>query len=95
MAYEKISSVTPQDVKAFLLERGATEECRCCGRHALKIMAGDGATPSLVFVPNEGGMNPDSGTLPVAVVVCQNCGTLRMHALGAIIDWKRATDSQG
>ena len=64
-----------------LKERGAIKACPRCGKKSFTMMDG-------IFKPV---VNPGLGTniiggpsVPVAVVVCDHCGFISQHALGAL-----------
>ena len=86
----KVSSITGDDINAFLLDRGATEECATCGEEELQIVGDQVSTASLILVPNSNPMPADPASFPLAVVACRNCGAIRLHSIGAIATWKKA-----
>lgn len=75
-------SKTDQDlIVKTLTDRGAIRPCPRCGRPDFSLAPGLFSHPLQYKVSslNLGGQN-----IPVAVVVCNNCGYLSEHALGTL-----------
>ncbi len=62
-----------------LVEKGANKDCHRCGQKSFTVMEG------YSFLPvNESTGNILGGpNLPAILVVCNNCGAITPHALGA------------
>lgn len=64
----------------LLVKRGAMQPCARCGGKAFNIVDNYG---KLII-----GEKPDANILgqvvPVALVICANCGAVSLHALGAL-----------
>lgn len=70
-----------QKIIDALNARGAMRPCSCCGKQKFALLDGfsrihQQTDPSTV---NLGGP-----TVPCAVVICENCGNVNLHALGAL-----------
>ena len=68
-------------ISEALQQRGATRECPRCGNDTFALVGG-------YFVhtvqQNFGGLVLGGPNIPTAVVVCNKCGWLAEHALGAL-----------
>jgi len=85
------SAITTLDVRDFLIDKQTSELCSACGSDQLKLMD---TWPDVLVSLRMDRLHPSAPkvkdeVLPVAVVACQNCGCFRLHAVAAIVEWKR------
>lgn len=91
MEFIDLRSIAAEDIRDFLLERGATETCATCGGGDLVMIGPDGdSTASLLLNPNSNDSPDHPTTIPLAVVECRTCGCVRLHTYGTIARWKSA-----
>jgi hypothetical protein len=75
--------LTPEQnaqVTAVLNARGTPGRCEVCGHVGTMGLVPETAQIAMAFAPNILG----AGAMPCAVVVCSNCGNVRLHALGPL-----------
>lgn len=65
-------------ITAALKERGAVKFCARCGNNNFGLVDG------ISMVPLGQGTAPGGQSLPVAMVVCSQCGAVYAHALGVL-----------
>lgn len=90
MSHTPVSSISFDDVQAFLKESDTTEECLACESSNIGLMHDTDTTPSLVLTSHKEGLSPQTATFPTAIVICKDCGFIRLHAIGAVMAWKNA-----
>lgn len=67
----------------FLQRQGASANCASCGKNDWNVPTDNALTLALPI--NQGSnftMPPPS--VPVRIMICANCGFVRMHAVGAV-----------
>jgi ribosomal protein L37E len=64
-----------------LEQRGATRPCPRCGNNSFELVSG---YFNHFIQTNLGGVSIGGPSIPTAVIVCNNCGWLSEHALGAL-----------
>ena len=84
-----------EKVRAALAERKVTLDCPSCGEREWKVGAGElGNLWGLLPLVTEHGESIDvegqRGGLPVAPMICSNCGYMRLYALRVLLgdDWE-------
>ncbi|MBR4007303.1 hypothetical protein [Fibrobacter sp.] len=65
-----------------LTEKGAVLSCSRCGHQFFSVL--DGNAKIILDENIDANIRIGGPTVPVAVVVCANCGAITMHALGAL-----------
>lgn len=70
-------TVPQDDVVKKLNEKKAKGACGCCGCNDWFLIKEAGAI-------SQWSNKAPSPSIPVAVFVCNNCGNIRMHSLGAL-----------
>lgn len=74
--------ITRENIINMLNERKANSPCHRCGRDNFSLLD----KYSNVFINDNarGDLVIGGPTIPVAIVVCDNCGAVTFHALGAL-----------
>ncbi|MGK0271050.1 MAG: ribosomal protein L37E [Cocleimonas sp.] len=77
-----------------LNEKGATLPCHRCGQVEFTVL--EGFTSISLQDDFSGGLVLGGATVPVAHIVCKNCGAITPHALGALdmLPKKEATNGE-
>jgi len=65
-----------------LSEKGATRPCHRCGQNAFTVL--EGFTHIQLQEDFSAGLVIGGPSVPVANIVCNNCGAITLHALGAL-----------
>jgi len=78
---EEIPEEEKQRIKKALEDKGATLPCPRCGNNSFTLLGGYFNQP---IQPNLQGLVLGGRSVPMAVVVCNRCGYLSLHALGAL-----------
>jgi len=68
------------NIQATFAERAIPNRCEVCGRAGAMALVPETAQVPMSFAPNVLGQ----GAIPSAVVVCNHCGNVRLHALGPL-----------
>ena len=75
--------LTPEQINqvaAVLNTRGAANRCDVCRHTGTMALVPETAQVPMSFAPNVFG----GSAIPCAVTVCNNCGNIRLHALGPL-----------
>lgn len=72
---------TKDDIAARLTERGATNPCPRCGNNAFTVIDG---YINHTLQDELRGLVIGGRSIPTAVIACNRCGFLSLHALGAL-----------
>ena len=64
--------------------------CPSCGSREWTIIGNEEHTASIIMFPGTGGWGFPLPRMPVAPIVCKNCGFLRLHSLKVIEEWKKS-----
>lgn len=80
------------DVTTFLQERCRTAVCTQCGQNQWNVRLPPPIPGYVIALPLDARKNGDKDTatlavLPIAVLTCENCGFVRMHALEPFRKW--------
>ena len=75
-------TIDREKIAKKLSERGATKPCHRCGEGAFTVL--EGFTNINLQDDFSAGMVIGGPSVPVAHVVCKNCGAITPHALGAL-----------
>lgn len=81
-----MTTITKEDVFSRLGKRGARSACEVCGVNEWVVVGDKTAqvvTLSLQDQPT-GGLMIGGQSIPAFLVVCANCGNVRMHAVGVV-----------
>lgn len=78
----ELSEKDKQRIADELTKRGATRACPRCGQSQFTVL--DGYFNHPIQGELSGNLVIGGPSIPVAVVVCNNCGFLSEHALGAL-----------
>ena len=71
-----------EKIAGLLTEKGAVHPCHRCGRTSFTVLEG---YSNLILQDDIGkGLVIGGPSVPVALVVCTNCGAITSHALGAL-----------
>jgi len=81
IAHMSLNDEDIEKIAKALEERKAPNVCPCCGREGTLEFAPD--TAQMPFGPRAN-TTAVLSLMPCAVLVCTNCGNVRMHALNAI-----------
>jgi hypothetical protein len=74
-----MAKITSEEVREFLVGRGAKFKCEVCGSTDWGIPVTDGGAQ--VALPTTTGSNVNIGTtVPAFLTYCTNCGFVRLHA---------------
>lgn len=73
--------VTRADVAKKLIERKASQPCNRCGHAQFSLLE---EFSNIMIQKDLKGLVIGGPSVPVAVVVCNNCGAITFHALGAL-----------
>ncbi len=71
-----------KEIARKLEQKGATRPCHRCGQSAFTVI--EGLSNVMLQQNMSAGLVIGGPTVPVAHVVCNNCGALTPHALGAL-----------
>lgn len=85
-----LSSISAEDIEQFLLEKQTKDTCNACEEQELKMLFSPTSTASLLLNPNSEDSPDRRSSVPLVVLVCQNCGGIHLHALGAVAMWKKS-----
>lgn len=69
--------INNEEVGRALQERGASAVCHYCGNNNWSVL------PEAALIPQWNNILPAPG-IPVAVLICNKCGNIRMNALGSL-----------
>jgi len=68
-------------IQKALADRGVTDRCQVCGKKTMIVAP----VVSLIGVQSHlGGQVLGGKSVPSAIRICDNCGNIEMHALGAL-----------
>ena len=70
------------EIIKLLKERGATNPCQRCGKSSFSVI--DNYSTLNLHNELDGSIRISGPNVPVALVVCTNCGAITAHALGAL-----------
>lgn len=69
-------------ITKIITEKGATKPCHRCGKNQFSVLEG---YSNIMLQNNIGkGLYFGGPTVPVALVACNNCGSVTSHAIGAL-----------
>ncbi|MFG1454551.1 hypothetical protein V5F44_20210 [Xanthobacter sp. V2C-8] len=74
-----------RDFPAYFESKSITPTCESCGHNEWTPMQGAGAVPALRQMPFM------DYRLPTYVLICRNCGLVRLYAKVAVDEWHKAT----
>ena len=83
-----MTTLTREEILEFFEEKHASGSCQSCGQNTWSVVGFEDKLPSIIMVRSDGAMEIPPQSIPAAVLVCTNCGYMRMHALGVIQHWK-------
>ena len=75
---------------ATLKERGAKASCEICDQNNWAVTDQPG---SVIIEDKSGSWTVPPPRIPAAVLICNNCGNIRLHAMGVM--GKMETDEEG
>lgn len=86
--------ITPEVLREFLSDRGVSFVCDVCSRDTLQILdAGNeeliGSLPAYGRLQTGTVDTNNSIHMPVARLICLNCGFMRLHSLYIIETWRQ------
>ncbi|WP_133250785.1 hypothetical protein [Janthinobacterium sp. 78] len=84
------ADVTEDDFKLFLQERVKSHACPSCGTNGWGILSAPNMNFGLIALSKSGAFSIPPPNIPTMGVACNNCGYIRQHALGIIVQWKAA-----
>ncbi|WP_397586654.1 hypothetical protein [Sphingobium fuliginis] len=67
----------------FLQARGASATCSSCGKNNWNVPTDQSLTLALP-INQSGTFSMPPPSVPVRILICGNCGFVRMHAVGAV-----------
>jgi len=81
--------ITSEEINRFYVAHGVIAACPVCGQNNWSLVESPkDMSFSLHSQPTTGGMIIGGGTsIPMAVMVCNNCFSLRFHAEKGIRNW--------
>ena len=74
--------VDNKQIAKLLTEKGAVGACHRCGQGGFTVL--EGITNLMIQDTLTSGIRIGGPTVPVAHVVCNNCGAITSHAIGAL-----------
>ncbi len=74
--------INKDQIAKILTERGATKPCHRCGH--TKFVVIDGYTTYSLQDDLDGAITFGGSAVPVALVACENCGSITPHAVGVL-----------
>jgi len=77
-----ISKEEQSKIIKALEEKGATKPCSRCGHKSFSLL--DGYFSHSIQTSLEDGIVLGGPTVPVVTTICNNCGYLSQHAVGAL-----------
>jgi hypothetical protein len=75
-------SIDREKIAKILTERGAVKPCHRCGQTNFSVI--DGYTNLTLQDKFEAALFVGGPSVPVALVACNNCGSVTPHALGPL-----------
>lgn len=75
-------AIDREKIARKLSEKGATRPCHRCGQNAFTVL--EGFTNIQLQDDFSAGITFGGPSVPVAHIVCNNCGAITPHALGAL-----------
>lgn len=73
---------TKEKIAKAIQEKGALMPCQRCGKTNFSVLDGFVSVPLAQQI--YGGIVIGGPQVPTAVIVCDNCGNLNYHAIGAL-----------
>lgn len=68
----------------FLQDKGTTPLCPSCMKNDWNVPGDEALTLNVPIAQSNGGMTIPQPAVPVRIMICANCGFLRMHAVGIV-----------
>ncbi|MDN0106819.1 hypothetical protein QVN76_07925 [Yersinia rochesterensis] len=85
-----------EEVQRKLEQLGALHPCHRCGNGSFAVLDGFSSLFLQPNLSNIGGLSIGGPVVPVVYVVCQKCGAVTPHAIGALgLLEQEASDSKG
>lgn len=81
------------EIARKMTEKGATRPCHRCGKSAFTVL--EGFSNIMIQKKLNSGIAFGGPTVPVAHIVCNNCGAVTPHALGALDMLPREEENGG
>lgn len=78
----KFNKETKEKIAQKIHEKGALKPCQRCGQQNFSVLDGFVSIPLAQEVSS--GIVIGGPQVPTAVIVCDNCGNLNYHAIGAL-----------
>ncbi len=75
--------IDKNEIAQKIQEKGAIKPCHRCGKNQFTVLDGFSIIP-LQEDSNARGLVVGGPNVPVALIVCNNCGAITQHALGAL-----------
>ncbi|EMV9318616.1 hypothetical protein AADU72_004187 [Vibrio vulnificus] len=75
-----LKKISHDKIIAALEERGATQPCARCGKQQFDVIS----TANISLQQSASTMVVGGPSIPSVYVGCRNCGSLAIHALGAL-----------
>lgn len=88
--------ISNTELERFYAEKGMRSACPTCGQTAWSLAEGpDPQTDwALSSVRTDGSAFLPAPSVPVLVLICSNCYTLRQHALLGVQSWLKANPAK-
>lgn len=87
-------TINKDDIATKLKEKNATKGCHRCGHESFTILEGF-SNIRLELDLTMVGFLIGGPTLPVVNIVCNNCGAITSHAIGALGMLSKETEKEG